>query len=778
MRPSIFFGGLMRRRTSLSAICFVTSCIARQVVAATPDAPVEEIVVTGTLDKATTDLTSMAPVDVISADRLAATGFSDLSRALETTEPELNFNRPTAQPTVSTTRPITLNGLYPDELLVLINGKRAHSSAVLNTNVGLGRGSAPFDLSTIPLSAVDHIEVLRDGASAQYGSDAIAGVINIILKSNASGGVATVQGGITERGDGANGLGSVNDGLRIGDRGFLSLTAEGNIQGSTDRAGIDQRYDRKTWYLGDPAASGFNLAANGGYPGLAIGDLYGNVLVSRKSGMDRPVFEVPGFSPLYPAGFLPHDTLILWDVNGTAGVRGDLGEGFNYDLSNTYGRSSADFYSDDSANPTLGSASPTHFYAGTPIYDQDVTDLTFTRPLPEILAGGNFAAGGQFRYEHYEIQPGDPASTAGAGAASLPGFQPRIPVDNGRTAVAGFVDLELQPLKWLTVDGAGRFDHYNDFGSATTWKFSARAQATGWLAFRGEAGTGFRAPSMQQEYYNTVSTTATGANKALVNVGTFQVADPVSRDLGASPLQPEQSHNYSVGMVVTPDPRLSFTAGLFRIDINHRIALIDSQSGSAVTAVLAAAGITNVSQVAFFTNGLDTETKGANLTLSYKGDLGTETSYILSAGYDRNMSILRSLARDPVAPTLTLLGAHSQVLLTDAQPGSKAVADLTLFHGPFSATVDVTRYGEFADIPGTVEQQFSANTIVDLAASLRIFEGGTLTLGILNVGDVFPDKLTNFQSTYATFGGAYLYDVTSPDGTDGRSYYLRLAVRF
>ena len=769
----------MSRGIRFVAISFATLGIARPVSAAPTDATVgDEIVVTGTLDKATTDLTSMAPVDVISADRLAATGFSDLSRALETAEPELNFNRPTAQPTVSTTRPITLNGLYPDELLVLINGKRAHSSAVLNTNVGLGRGSAPFDLSTIPLSAIDHIEVLRDGASAQYGSDAIAGVVNIILKSNPSGGIATAQGGVTERGDGASGLGSVNDGLQIGDRGFLSLTAEGNVQGSTDRAGIDQRYGRKTWYLGDPATSGFNLAANGSYPGLQIGDIYGDVLVSRKDGMDRPVFEVTGTSPLYPSGFLPQDTLILWDVNGTVGIRGDVRGGFNFDLSNTYGRSSADFYSDDSANPTLGNTSPTHFYAGTPIYDQDVTDLTFTRSLPEILAGGNFAAGGQFRYEHYQIQPGDPASIAGSGAASLPGFQPRIRVNNGRTAAAGFVDLKLQPLRLLTLEGAGRFDHYSDFGSATTYKFSARVQATGWLAFRGEAGTGFRAPSMQQEYYNTVSTTATGANKALVNVGTFQVADPVARALGATSLQPEKSRNYSVGAVVSPDPRFSFTAGLFRIDINHRIALIDSQSGAAVLAALAAAGVTNVSQVAFFTNGLDTETKGANLTLSYKGDIGTATSYVFSAGYDRNLSVLRNLASDPAAPSLKLLGLHSQVLLTDAQPGDKLCADMTVLHGPYSATVDVTRYGAYDDIPGTVEQHFSPNTIVDLAASARIFEGGTLTVGILNVGDVFPDRLTNFQSTYATFGGAYVYGVTSPDGTDGRSYYVRVSVRF
>jgi iron complex outermembrane recepter protein len=336
----------------------------------------------------------------------------------------------------------------------------------------------------------------------------------------------------------------------------------------------------------------------------------------------------------------------------------------------------------------------------------------------------------------------------------------------------------MLPLRWLTADGGARFDHYSDFGSAATYKFSARAEATSWLAFRGEAGTGFRAPSMQQEYYNTVSTTATGANKALVNVGTYQVSDPVAVALGAEPLRPEKSHNYSAGVVITPDPRLSLTAGVYRIDVHNRIALIDSQSGPAVLAALAAAGVTNVSQVAFFTNGLSTETKGANVTLSYKGTIGAETSYILSSAYDRNMSTVSSLERDPAAPSLNLIGLHSQILLTDAQPGSKVGADLTVKRGIFSGTVDATRYGGYDDIPGTIEQHFTPKTLVDLAASAQIFPSGELTVGILNVGDVFPDKLTNLQSTYATFGGTYIYGVTSPFGTDGRSYYIRMSVRF
>ena len=769
----------MIRKGALVAACMASAHLAHAGPAAA-DEPVQlsEVVVTGTHDTTTTELTSTVPLDVISADRLSQTGLVDLARGLETTEPEINIVRASAQPTASSTRPLTLNGLYPDELLVLIDGKRDHASSVLNTNSGPGRGSAPYDLDAIPLDAIDHIEVLRDGASAQYGSDAIAGVVNIILKSNASGGNVSGQAGITDRDDGANGDVAFNNGFTLAGGGFLSVTGEANVQGSTDRAAIDQRYDRYTWSLGDPYSRGLNLALNGGYPGLPFGEVYGNLLVSYRKSTDTPVFEPPGYSPLYPRGFDPDDTLDLWDVQGTIGVRGPLADGFRYDLSNTYGRSSVSFYSDHSANASLGAEGPTSFDAGGPVYYQDVTDLTFTRPLPEILAGGNLAAGGQVRYEHYLISDGYSASIAGAGTASLPGFNPRIPVDNGRTAAAGFVDLELKPARWLTLDGAGRYDHYSDFGNAFTYKLSGRAQATSWLGFRGGFGTGFRAPSMQQDYYNTVSTTATGVNHALVNAGTFQVDDPVSKALGATPLRPETSHNYSAAVVVSPIDRLSLTAGVFRIDVHNRIVLSDNQSGPAVTAALATAGITNVQQVAFFTNGISTRTSGVNLTLAYSDDIGAATHYRAAIGYDHNWTKVLSLAADTAVPSLRLLTEHSQLLLTEVQPSDKLAADFTVSHGPVSASLDITRYGSYKDQPIAPVQTFGPNTIVDLSGSYELLPRTVVTVGVLNLFNVYPDKWADIQAAYATFGNAYIYGTESPDGTDGIAFYVRLTKRF
>ena len=359
--------------------------------------------------------------------------------------------------------------------------------------------------------------------------------------------------------------------------------------------------------------------------------------------MDRPVFEMPGYSPLYPNGFLPRDAVELWDVNDTVGIRGDVVGDVHYDLSNTFGRSSASFYARNTANQSLGAASPTSFNSGEEIYSsgrhrshlharaaRDIVRWNYRRrrPIP-LRALSNCRRRSASNYE--------------AGAASLNGFYTRIPVDNGRTAAAGYVDLELLPVSWLTLGEAGRYDHYSDFGGALTYKTSARAEATDWLSFRASMGTGFRAPSMQQEYYNSISTLANGPNKSLVNVGTFQVDDPVSVALGATPLKPETSHNYSVGAVVTPLAGLSITADLFRINVANRITLINSQSGAVVNAALAAAGITNVQQVAFFTNGANTRTTGGNVTLSYSGEFDSATPFVLSAGFDRNESKIESV---------------------------------------------------------------------------------------------------------------------------------------
>jgi iron complex outermembrane receptor protein len=766
----------------VAGLCFLAPLAQAQEGARAGDAAaLDAVVVTGTRAPDRTALRSSSPVDVITAEALQGTGYADLGRALQFSEPSVNYPRAQTTPSAANTRAITLRGLSPDEVLVLIDGKRWHTTAVINVNFAVGRGSAPFDFSIIPVAAVDHIEVLRDSATAQYGSDAIAGVINIILKSNADGGLAQLQGGLAQKGDGANTDAAFSRGFRFGDGGRVTLSGEGSYQDYTNRAAEDGRYGRTTFRIGDPRSIVGSVAASALLPVFdKAGQLYDDLLISRKDSTNAGAFVAPGKSPLHPNGFLPDINPIIWDVGHTLGLRFALPMAWNMDLSNTFGYSDAEFRVYDSANASLGAASPTSFHAGSAAYLQDLTDLTFSRKLPDWLEGGNVALGAEGRYESYRLRRGDAASTSGAGSSGFPGFNPRTRVDDARGAGAAFVDLEIKPLRWLTLGGAGRYDHYSDFGGAPTWKASFRAEAAKWLAFRGSASTGFRAPSMQQEHYSSITTVANGgATKTLVNVGTFQVSDPVARALGATPLQAEKSHDYSLGLVLTPMRKLSFTADWFRTDIDRRIALSDALSGAQVQAVLSAAGITNVQQVAFFTNALDTHTQGYDLTGRFRGDIADNADYGIALGYERSPTDVRSHAGNPALPGLVLNGTHSTLLLTQAQPVDKLTASFQLAVAAYGATLDVTRFGKYTDAPIAAPQTFGPKTVVDLALAAQLTQHLKISVGILNIGGVQPDPLADTgpkSASYQSFGGSYVYGEESPWGTQGRAFYGRLSL--
>jgi iron complex outermembrane receptor protein len=740
---------------------------------------VQEVIVTGTRAPDHTALTSSVPVAVISAKTLQATGYQDLGRALEFANPSINLPRPQTTPSSAGVRPITLRGLSPDEVLVLVNGKRWHDSALINTNFAVGRGSAPFDISTVPISAIDHVEVLSDGAAAQYGSDAIAGVVNIILKSNSQGGSAAAQSGVTDRGDGANGDLAYSQGFSVPGGGRVTVSAEVSYSGSTDRSGLDQRFNAHDFQIGAPEVQDSNLALSAVLPvrGPEL-EVYGDLLASRKDSSNAEPFGAPGLSPLYPKGFLPFVNPVLWDVGDTTGVRGDLPAGIRFDLSNTVGYSAVDFTVRKTANVSLGLASPTTFYGGSVRALQDVVDFTLRRAFPEVMAGANVAAGAEYRYDHYQIDKGEPSSIVGTGANSFPGYNPRIPVDNGREAEAVFLDLELKPWRWLALGAAARYDHYSDFGGDTTWKATARAEATAWLAFRASASTGFRAPSLQQEYYSSIQTLANGPNKSLVNVGTFQVRDPVARALGAEPLRPETSTDETIGIEVTLSSGLVFTANVFRTEIAHRIALGDALSGAAVNAVLAANGVTNVQQVAFFANALSTRTEGYDFSLHYDGEFDAATTYAFSLNYQRSPTKVRALTPDSELGRPSFIGTHARLLLTEAQPSDKIVSAFSVTRGRFTGEVRATRYGEYVDAPVLDPQNFSAKIVTDLSLSVRLTPRVMASFGVLNVADVLPDQLQEQALAFKTFGGAYLYGEESPFGADGRAYYVRLSASF
>ncbi|MDX3899704.1 MAG: TonB-dependent receptor [Sphingobium sp.] len=728
---------------------------------------------TGTRSAGRTALSSSAPVDVVDAAALESTGYPDLSRALNFLQPSINFARAATTASAANTRPITLRGLSPDQTLVLVNGKRRHANAVLNVNNSIGRGSAGVDLDTIPDTAIARIEVLRDGAAALYGSDAIAGVVNIILKSNDQGGYGEILAGITEQGDGENGRASASIGLPLAG-GHVTLTAVARRQKPTNRAFVDQRFDRITYRIGDPKTSLGSAAIDAALP-IGNAELYGFATVTRKVSNNGAGFRVPGFSPVFPNGFLPIIEPRIWDVGGTAGVRGTIGA-IRADLSQTYGYNKADFRVFDTANVSLGAASPTQFDSGGVTYQQHVTDLMLSLPLEGVLAGGNVAAGGQYRHESYAIRSGEPSAYSGLGADGFPGFNPRNPTDTGRDAYAGFLDVELRPIEALLFGGAVRYDHYDDFGGKATWRGTARLDVAEGFAVRGTIGTGFKAPSLQQQYFSAVQG-ATSAGQ-LVTVATLPVADPVARALGAMELKPERSRNITAGLVIGPLEGFSFTADYFHIRIRDRIALSEQLGGAPVTTVLRAAGITGFSQVRFFTNAVDTTTRGIELTARWHGQLGPRTRLTVAAGYGWFDSRLDRLQPNATLPTLPLLSTKSILFLTEAQPRAKGTLQVDLSHGPVDFGMNFTAFGTYRSAPLVATQTFGGKESLDLSAGYAINKAVRFGVGVQNLLNRKPDQILDQVTAIAATGGSFPTGEETPLGLNGRSYYARISARF
>ena len=759
-------------RASLAALVIGLAPLAQAEGAeATADAAAQvgDVIVTGTRSTGETAATASFPVSVYDSARLQRAGYPDLGRALEAIAPSINMSHSQTSPSAANTRSITMKGLAPDQVLVLLDGKRWQPSAVLVFNNSVGRGSAPYDLGAIPMSAVERIEVLDDGAAAQYGSDAIAGVVNIILKKNAAGGDYGAQLGVTDQGDGFSYDISGSQGFRLGEDGHLTLSGDVRHQDPANRAPVDPRTGRIDQRTGDPRALDIGFAADAGYALRPWVDLYGSLIVSHRDSTSAPTFRLPGVSVLYPQGFLPLVNPTIWNVTAIAGARGTLEGGYRFDLGNSFGFNKAQFDVIDTANAALKAASPTRFDSGALRYLQDTANLTLSHDLPQHFVPGDVAAGVEYRFENYGIIEGEPLSFQQGGAQGFPGFAPRLPVDASRHAESAFVDLTLRPLASVKLGAAGRYDHYSDFGGAATWKVSGRWDLTDWLAVRGSVGTGFRAPSLQQQYFSSVISqiTTTGA---LTRTGTYQVRDPIAEALGAKPLKPEKSDNYSVGAVLRPLPRLRLTADWYSVKIRDRIILSDTLSGAAVTAVLRAQGITDVQQVQFFTNAADTRTEGYELAASYLWPIGAVDALSADLQYGQYRTRLQRLAANPVLPALPLLGTISKGLLISAQPVDKLTSALTFTHAQASATLSVNHYGAWTSAPLGTIQTFGGKTVVDLSAKVALTPRISITAGVLNLGDVYPDQAIGAAAL------GLIYGDEAPFGVNGRSYFLRLEV--
>jgi iron complex outermembrane receptor protein len=894
----------------------------------------QTIIVTGTRSANRTVANSPVPVDVIGADQIAATGQTETNRILNQLVPSFNFPQPSIADGSDAVRPATLRGLSPDQVLVLVNGKRRHSSALININGTIGRGSAAVDINLIPGIAISRVEVLRDGAAAQYGSDAIAGVINIQLKNAHNGGRASVTWGeylttednvLTATGlqtnsagqpildpsttgstiggryflanydgerkiqDGQQRTAAVNIGLPLGPNGFVNISGEYHYRQDVNRAGYDLRpnytlgvgatttvfdprelgFNRLEFKFGDPKSHDYNLVLNSGYDiapdwqlyafgtyghrnaiSAANWRQYNNTSANRDWSVLAPntVPDNTNFVPLTPDGYLPLIETHLRDYSATVGVRGEV-DGWNLDLSAGRGHDKFDYQVHDSVNASFGPQSQHDFDAGGLRYAQNLVNLDLSKDYNVGFAKPlTIAAGAEFRQEQFKERPGDlqsyglgpyfkaavtnttlancntlggrygflaattcdfPGRAGPAGAQGFPGIPENSRTNVKRHSYAAYAEMDTDPIQGLTMTLAGRYEHFSDFGSTWNGKLAARYEFIPGYAIRGAISNGFRAPSLQQQYFTTTSTNFVGG--VPVDIATLAVNSPAAVALGAQPLKPEKSVNLSVGATANPLRGLTFTADYYHIKIKDRIVFTEilgtggtgNQVGvqTQITSLIQSLGFPQVAAARFFVNGLDTTTEGVDLVAAYRMGLGQFGKWNLTAAYNHNkQKIDKRLAfQGPLAQVqgVVLFGRYEGIRFTDGQPHDKVVLSADGDIGKFGITARTTRYGKVIS-PGAAFPISDATSLtaagpddIYLAAKwitdfeVRVHSGPVeFALGANNIFDVYPTR-SPFGARPTSAGGFYPanqiyvpFSIFSPFGFNGRFVYGRASVNF
>ena len=714
-----------------------------------------------------------------------------------------------------------LRGLNPDQTLILVNGKRRHKTSLINSVSLLYQGSVPTDLGFIPTSAVERIEVLRDGAAAQYGSDAIAGVINIILKDNRSGGAADFTAGQNfDRSDGESYTATANIGTSLGQSGFADFFINLKKQERSNRANpIPASTQLYVPINGAPdpreaTADRLIVKDYGAYPSKsAVGgynaeyDLGGMKLYSfgtygQRQSLLSSTFRQPNnavsLPQVYPNGFRPVLRIAEEDLEFALGIRGEIA-GWNWDVSSTYGQNRARETAFNTINASLGPTSPTSFYVGTLRSSEWVNSLDVTKSF-DLGKSLEVSAGFQHRRETYGIYQGDPLSYAvgnytyvnaagvtvhpAGGGQAANGFRPADEARASRNNVATYVDLVFDVNDRVTVGGAARFEHYDDgSGNTVIGKLNGRYALTPWLALRGAASTGFRAPSLAQQSYASTTTQSrpiSSTQFALLDIKTLPVASPAAIALGAVPLKPEKSVNLSAGLALSPLRNLSITVDAYQIKIDDRIALTSALTGSAVSAILVANGLPSNLSGQYYANAIDTRTRGVDVVATYNHRLGDFGTMRWNLGYNYNKTIITRIAPTPAALSslgsgLVLFDRTVQSNLTVNLPNTKLFIGNTMSVGDFTLNSRIVRYGEYAFFTTftTFDKTFGAKWITDVELSWKAKKNLNIAIGADNIFNVYPDATSPFASM-----GAFQYQTTGSYGFTGGFYYARIGVSF
>jgi iron complex outermembrane receptor protein len=771
-----------------------------EAAASTDESVTETVIVTGTRASGLDEFTSSSPVQVLSAGEIAMAGRPDLMNSLANVVPSFTaqaFGGDMANQTLQA----KLRGLSPNHTLVLVNGKRRHTTSSLAILGGPYQGGAGVDLNFIPVDSIDRIEVLTEGAAAQYGTDAIGGVINIIMRRNPSGANVSYSHGGHYAGDGDTRSYSGNIGFEASSGSYFSLTAEYREHGHTIRSDIDPRvvdparidpeqggtfpntnmpfaagYPYLNKIFGDAAYEIKLVSLNGAVPigddtevysVLTWGDKhaasYENYrLPSRVSFTDPDTGEVTYFRPY---GFDPREETEETDYQGVLGVRGEVGT-WSWDFSSSYGEDEIDMFTRDSANASLYAntgQTPVNFYDGTYTQTQWTTNAELTRELEIGLAGPmTLAFGAEYREETWEAAPGDEASRYFEGGQSFPGISLSDSGKHDRDVMGAYVDVTLEPTEKLRLQLAGRYEEYSDFGDTTVGKLSGRYELTDSLALRGTASTGFRAPTLAEAYY---SATNVGPTTAFVQMPPNAPATAIL-GLGAG-LQPEEATNFSLGLVFRPEGALSLTFDLYQVEVRNRIAAtstfygtIDGQlySQVIVDAIIANGNVLDPevtesgdTGINLFTNGVTTRTRGADLMFNYSTDFSwANIDWSIAATYNET-EVTKVRATPPeFGTTQPLFDLEALSDLEDTMPNYLVNLGAVFKWERVTFSIHELLYGPCSDYDNDggatngeimfYKNEIGVTPITNLEVSFEAMEQLNFVIGATNVFDEYPDK--------------------------------------
>ena len=834
---------------------------------------------------------SPVPVDVVTEEEILETGETEVGRIIQALIPSFNFSSSTISDGTDSVRPATLRGLGPDQVLVLVNGKRRHGSALIHVNTSVGRGTAGTDMNAIPVSAIKRIEVLRDGASAQYGSDAIAGVINIVLKDSYDGALHTSVGQ-THESDGTRFTARLNKGFQIGEDGVFHAAVEFSTRGRTNRAGmsgnihysgstnfkldadrdgldgdgdpianfdqtindrlldqghsggttvllndpgnLERNFDRREFRTGDSDLDQFSSAFN--YSNLIDGlnaevYIFGDYTIAKNvsGGFYRPSRQSFYNPPrnlegsIYPHGFLPLFENTVTDYSVGGGIVHEFESNLKADLAVVHGGNSFDFKITDSHNASwvncalravdgdaIGekcseygdtysvSGTPTSAEAGGLRLDLTTVNLDFTLPLQDAI---HLAWGLEYRLDRYRIEAGEEYSYAdydgvGVGAAGgiqvFPGFRPSNEVDETRNAFSLYLDTELYVSDTFLVSPAVRYEHYSDFGSTFNGKVATKLDLSTEFAVRGSVSTGFRAPSMQQLYFNNISTQFrdVGGEQIAFEVGTFRNDSEIARVIGIPELDAETSVTGSVGFVYQPMPEFTLTTDFYHIDVSDRIIFsnqIAADTPGIPASVRDAIEMAGGDKGQFFMNAADTRTQGVDVVATWDvpfvttGDLGLR---LLATVSETEITSVNLPAGLPDA----LFGEQDRSIVEEWQPSYRLTLSGTYALDSFSAALAVHGYGPYTVLDGQ-RQEYDARYLTDLRLGYSL-GFGRITLGANNLFNVTPEENEIGQSrggTIITPDGSVIVDSpgvftysrrSAPFGFNGGFYYLAYDVEF